>query len=126
MTDPYATPESDLSVPVSTSWEVEKIRSGQKYLLYAILLNIGTTVLAFFIPEGVAMLLDFFALGVSILGLATLLQGFRTPIWKRVLLFISMLLPLINLIVLLVLNGRATRELRAAGYHVGLMGASAK
>jgi hypothetical protein len=37
---------------------------------------------------------------------------------------VLMFVPLINLLTLLVVNGRATRVLRDAGYRVGLLGAS--
>jgi hypothetical protein len=39
---------------------------------------------------------------------------------------VLMFVPLVNLIVLLVVSGRATRALRGAGYRVGLLGASKK
>ena len=42
----------------------------------------------------------------------------------KILLVILMFVPLVNLITLLVLNARATRRLREAGYKVGLLGAS--
>lgn len=41
-----------------------------------------------------------------------------------VFLILAMFVPLLNLIILLVLNARATRTLREAGYKVGLLGAS--
>jgi hypothetical protein len=37
---------------------------------------------------------------------------------------VLMFVPLVGLIVLLVLNSKATAKLRAAGYRVGLLGAS--
>ena len=41
-----------------------------------------------------------------------------------VLWLVSMLIPLVSLVCLLVLNGKATRTLKSAGIRVGLMGAS--
>lgn len=126
MTDPYVTPDSDLSTPPQTSAGVELIRQGQKLLIYAIVLNVAVTLLLAFVPAlaGIDIGLQLVVLGVSIYGLVKLFQGFRTPIWARILLFITMLIPLVNIVVLLVLNARATKALRAAGYTVGLMGAS--
>ena len=122
MTDPYTPPTSELAVPQKSSREIELIRTGQKLLIYAILLNIAGSVIAVFAPQ--LAFLQLLVLGVSIVGMVKLFQGFNTAMWARVLMFLSMLIPLVNLIVLLRLNARATRELRAAGYKVGLMGAS--
>lgn len=122
MTDPYAPPKAQMVEPAAQAPEVEKIRIGQKLLIYAILLNIGVSLAAISLP--ILGLLQFLVLGVSIFGLVRLFQGMRTAMWARVLLFISMIIPLVNLLVLLGLNGRATKALRRAGYKVGLMGAS--
>jgi hypothetical protein len=124
MTDPYATPTSELAVPVKTDKEVELIRMGQKLVIYAILLNIGVAILAQFVS-----LLGFLQIGVlavSMFGLVKQFQGFQVAMWARVLIILSMVIPLVNLLVLLRLNARATKALRAAGYRVGLMGASAR
>ena len=42
----------------------------------------------------------------------------------RILLVPLLILPLVNLIILLMLNSSATRALQAAGYRVGLLGAA--
>jgi len=45
-----------------------------------------------------------------------------TPI--KIVIGVCMFIPLVSLITLLLLNSRATTALRAAGYRVGLLGAS--
>jgi len=124
MTDPRVTPTSDLSVPAKSDVEIELIRIGQKLMIYAILFGVGIAILALFAP--ILVLLQFGVLALSILGLVKMFQGMHTPMWARVLQFISMLVPLVSLFVLLRLNSRATKVLRAAGYNVGLLGASAR
>jgi hypothetical protein len=76
--NPYQTPKAAVGDGIDDSEDIEKVRSGQKMLIYAILLNFVT-------------------------------YGFQGA--GR------------NLITLLVLNGRATKMLREAGYTVGLLGA---
>src|SRR5262245_18642929 len=124
MTDPYVTPTSDLAASSAPGYDVEAVRQGQKLIIYAILLNIGSAIVAQFAP--ILAVLSLFALGVSIYGLIKLFQGMKTETWARVLIFVSMLIPLINLLVLVLYNARATKILRSAGYKVGLMGASAR
>jgi hypothetical protein len=62
----------------------------------------------------------------TIVILVMLMAALQRPIVSRILAAISQFIPLVGLIVLLVVNQRATRTLREAGYHVGLMGARAK
>lgn len=119
MTNPYASP-----APAPTDAQLEYVRSGQKLLIYAILFNIVVAIAAGAVPMlGVLQLL---VLGVSLFGLFRLFQGMRIAIWIRILLFLSMVVPLLNLIVLLALNHRATKALRRGGYRVGLFGAGAR
>jgi hypothetical protein len=69
-------------------------------------------------------LLSLFALPLALIGLVRLSTGMGYSWFAKVLLVILMFVPLVNLITLLILNSRASTRLRAAGYHVGLMGAS--
>jgi hypothetical protein len=61
---------------------------------------------------------------LSILGLFAMASALRFSTGAKVLLAIAMLIPLVNLIVMLVLNAKATKALRAGGYTVGLLGAT--
>lgn len=76
---------------------------------------------------GVSLLLLLGQMAVAVLSLVMLIllmTAMDRPIVSRVLAAISQFIPLVGLIVLLVVNGNATKMLRGAGYHVGLMGAS--
>jgi hypothetical protein len=113
----------------------------QKAVIYAILLNLVAFALRFVVLVMVlsstlsvsggaaAIALISTALGwiATILSLWGVFQmtgslGYATGL--RVLFFLLMFVPLVSLIVLLVLSAQATSKLRAAGYTVGLMGAT--
>ena len=122
-TNPYGAPKARVAEAAEPSVAAEKLASGQKLLIYAILLNLGSLVVAFvFAP--LAPLATIAALVLSIIGIVRLGAGFGFSVVVRILLCILMLVPLVNLIALLVLNSRATTRLREAGYTVGLLGAS--
>jgi hypothetical protein len=121
-------------IPNINSDSVEEVRVGQRCILFAILLNIVLVGLAF-IPKNDAMMAVFgvlsavmliVSLTVSLLGVFRLSVGFRYGLPARILIFILMFVPLVSLLVLLMLNSKATATLRAAGYKVGLLGAAPK
>lgn len=111
---------------------IRGIAQAQKILLYSIIaMVIGrglATVLLLSQPEAVgpAVLYLLVFLATLILGLYAVFNVSRAlqySIGVSVLCIVAMFLPLVNLICLLVLNGKATRELRAVGVPVGLFGA---
>lgn len=102
---------------------IEKVASGQKLIIWAILLNILTLCLSFAIGDS-ASLLVIGVLILSLIGLFQLTAGLGYSIGAKIGFVILLLLPLIGLITLLILNSKATKALRAAGYKVGLLGAS--
>jgi len=57
-----------------------------------------------------------------IAGTVLVLRALRTNVMLLIALTVLMILPLVNLLVLLAENGRATKTLRKAGLRVGLMG----
>jgi len=105
---------------------IENVRSGQKFLIYSILLYVAYVpisvldrVPALFIVSGLAGLVAFF---LSIYGSVNLVSGLGYSISAGILIYFLMIIPLANLITLFILNGRATAFLRAEGLHVGFMG----
>jgi hypothetical protein len=98
------------------------VASGQKLVIYAILFQLVTVAVQMTVGS-LPVVLALTVL-VSIIGVVRLSAGMGHSIVTRIILAILMLVPPINLITLLVLNSRATRTLRAAGYKVGLLGAS--
>ena len=56
----------------------------------------------------------------SLIGALRLAAGLKvTPLWRYAI-GLSMFLPPVNFIVMAVLSGRAARELREAGYAIGM------
>ena len=73
-------------------------------------------------PIAILLVLGTFILGI--IGIVRLASGFNYSVFRIILLIIGMIIPLVGLLILLSLNARATKELRASGYKVGLLGAS--
>lgn len=74
--------------------------------------------------HSIALFIFVFAAVSSIIGLVLLLWGFHYSPIMICCIFILLLIPIINLITLLVLNAKATKTLRKAGYKVGFFGVS--
>jgi hypothetical protein len=124
--NPYASPKTDTLYEPSvtdTSERTRRIASGQKLIIYAILLSLAGFALA--AKLGLfAGLIAIASFAMSVFGLVRLTTAMEIGVGLRILLLMLMFVPLVSLIVLLVLNSRATKILRAAGYRVGLLGAS--
>ena len=70
------------------------------------------------------LLLVALAVGVATLAFLVLLMvALKRPIVSIILAALSQFIPVVSLLVLLVVNQRATRTLREAGVHVGFLGA---
>jgi hypothetical protein len=110
--------------PSPASPELPKVASGQRLIIYAILLNILTVIATATVGELAGLGVALCALVMALVGLFQLTSGMRYAVGWRVVLFVLMFIPLINLITLVILNSRATQALRAGGYKVGLLGAS--
>jgi hypothetical protein len=121
---------------------VQRLRSGQKRAIYAILIYLVTLVVqagmrgAAHSPPGAPELLmasDFLltagglaALIMSLMGVWKMGYGLGIGAILRVVMLIFMIVPLINILLLLIVNARATRKLRQAGYKVGFLGVSGR
>lgn len=111
--------------------DLVKIAKGQKALLYCILANI--LVMFLFVglaagaPAGVAIFgnLIYFAMWiVSMVFFARLALATGHHIVTVVIACIAMIIPLVGLLVLLSVNGKATQYLKMGGAKVGLLGVS--
>jgi hypothetical protein len=95
--------------------------------MYCILGQIGVVVLNGVSVSGhipVLAIVDLFvALGVLCLMVISVLRLAKALGMSQVLYAILMFVPCVSLIVLLMLNGKATAQLKQAGIKVGLMGA---
>jgi hypothetical protein len=107
--------------PVTPSFRTTRIAAAQKLVIYAIVLNLATIFvdwgeLIFIIPGLICTLM-------ALVGMFRLASAFGYSLFRKCLLVIGMLIPLVNLLVLAGLSIRASRELREAGIKVGLLGA---
>ena len=127
MTDqnPYESPNSEVSDPLPDNPEaLQALAAAQRFAILVVLAYIGMLVLAAFVENETVL---------NILGVAVLVGGMVAIArlsralghgWGITILFLFLLLlPLIGLILLLVLNARATKRVKEAGYTVGLLGA---
>lgn len=105
--------------------QTEQVRSGQKLAIWAILLNLISIPLLL-VPEGalIRAALVLVALVLAVLGIVRMSRGLGINLILIVLMALGMVVPFLNLIILLVINARATRFLRGHGYAVGLLGAT--
>lgn len=107
--------------PASDVRLIEKVASGQKLIIYAILVNILAIGLVAVFGD-IAGLVSVVALVIALVGMFRLAGGLGYSTAAKIFLLVLVVLPLIGLITLLVLNSRATKALREAGYKVGLFG----
>jgi hypothetical protein len=135
--NPYRPPQAevrDFGEPIFEDARLELLASGQKRVILAIGVYLalvflrvavnGFLTLAPQVMSGVVLIGMLAALKLSLTGWWRIGLGLKTPGFARVLLGVCLLLPLVNVLVLLIASGRATRALRKGGYHVGFLGAS--
>lgn len=143
--NPYAAPTAlvaDVVPEYAIGQDAERRRlkelaGGQRMILWALLVGITAAVLLgsaaalmsdsrFAVIVLLAMLLPLFVMGAGSLGMVGAIRvahGLWSSVGLDVLVALVAWIPLLNLAVLLFLTLRATRELRAGGYVVGLLGA---
>lgn len=111
---------------------IDKVASGQRMIICAIVLYLATQLFggaAALAPVEIGswlgllvFMLWLLSYALAFLGLLRLASGMGYSDLFTVLLLVTAFIPLLNLLVLLLVNGRATAALRAAGYDVGLLG----
>ena len=109
---------------------IARVVTGQKMVLYAIVLWLATPILwgaaSQLFQEWNGPLILVLAVAPYLLGLFGLLRlwsGLGYSELTKLFLLLLLFIPVINVLVLLLINGRATRALRTAGYKIGLLGA---
>lgn len=121
--NPYEAPKADIAAPIENDAGIERVASAQKLIIYSILAYFaGAAVRALLGPIGLLVFVG--AILMGLVGAFRLCSALGYPMAVRVILIVLLFVPLVSLIVLLVLNAKATGRLRAAGYHVGLLGAT--
>lgn len=105
-----------------------EVAKGQRMLILAILVNLGALILRGALGNSWGVIVPVAAIAVvaAIIGLLRLATGLGYSSWTQALLVILVFVPLISLLMLVMVNGRATKSLRAAGYKVGFLGATGK
>lgn len=122
MENPYQSPGASVDVREKRGSLLDDVASGQKLVIYAILLYFLAAALRTVIGP-IAALVFLGCLIMSWTGIYRIARGLEYPIWWRIVLLVLMLVPLVGLLVLVMLSSKATGRLRKAGYSVGLLGA---
>jgi len=113
--------------PVSPRSDLRSIATRQRAIMFCILGYIGCVVLQLTLPPPINLMIAVGTLAVQITAvvfvfmLAISIYGTGVGVTFGIL----TLIPLINLIILLIVNGKATKILREHGIQVGLLGAKA-
>jgi hypothetical protein len=121
--NPYDAPKSTVDDVVEDSPALDKVASGQKLIIYSILLSFVSMAANTAFPPMVVFALVLCTAIMSIVGAVRLCNGLGYSIASKVVLIIGLLIPIVSLLVLVSLSIRATNRLKQAGYKVGLLGA---
>lgn len=139
MDNPYSAPEARLETTTTLSREdarkLEQVRTGQRLVIWAILLYFGIAALSavssqkpdplvMIVIGGMMVLAMLTMLVLSVMGMFRIWAGLNTHIVIRILLFVLMFVPLAGLLILVRTSSNATKRLRENGYRVGLLGAA--
>jgi hypothetical protein len=126
--NPYQSPMADLVAVGVLSGKREDVRSVAQYqkgILICILIYLIAVVCQFLIPQEIFALLAAGVLVVAVVGTVFVFL-LATKVYSTsvgILLGILTLIPCVGLLVLLIVNGKATNILRQNGIRVGLLGA---
>ena len=127
--NPYQSPSAEPQVVGVKSGSREDLRSVAKYqkgILVCILIYVIAMIGQFAVPDEMGFIIGFGILVVGLVGTVFVfllaIKVYSTGV--GVLLGILTLVPCIGLIVLLVVNGKATAVLKQNGIKVGLLGAN--
>jgi hypothetical protein len=124
--NPYTPPSAPVADVAQNDGEsietLNRIARGQRQVMFALLAEIAASILVRTLPQ-IGLLLLIGALIYSVVALVRLASALGYSVVSRVLLCIGLFIPLISLLVLAVLSARASRRLRAGGFHVGFLGA---
>jgi hypothetical protein len=125
--NPYAPPKAHVadasSSPPADVQRLNRVASGQRLVVVSLIVSLAALGLRAAVGEA-GMLISLFGSIIGIVGVVRLSSALGSHVVVRVLYAICMLLPLVNLLIMARLSAKATKALRAAGYRVGLFGAS--
>jgi hypothetical protein len=121
--NPYDAPKSAVDDVVQHSHALDQVASGQKLIIYSILLSFVSMVANTAFAPALVVALVLVTAVMSIVGAVRLCNGMGFSTVSKVLIIIGLLLPIVSLFVRVTLSIRATSRLKEAGYKVGLLGA---
>lgn len=108
----------------------KRVATGQRIIIWAMAIVVASLGLDWlFIAEVQAQriaghVLSLASIAFSIVGIFVLGAAVRSSMLVRIVYAVLMVIPLVNLLILGLVNVEATRILRDAGYKVGFLGAS--
>ncbi|MDR2112792.1 MAG: hypothetical protein LBQ62_06815 [Candidatus Accumulibacter sp.] len=123
--NPYSPPSSTVADAEDSFIDLDRhnrIAAGQRMMVFAVLVSLLAMPLRAVTGE-FTLAISIVTAILAVVGVVRLTRGLGHSVPVCILCAILMIVPLLNLIVMLILNARATRRLRAAGYRVGLLGA---
>jgi hypothetical protein len=127
--NPYAPPKAsvaDSQEPSAADIErLNRVASGQRFMVLSVVVSIAATFLQPILGP-FALVVSLAAAIVAIFSVIRLGLALGSSGVMCFLLAVLMIVPLVNLLVMARLSGRATKLLRASGYRVGLLGAKAR
>ncbi len=127
MNNPYEPPKSEAHISFLDGPDAHErlpsVATGQRLLLCSLVGFIVFSLLKVSLPGLLGFFLGWLALGMSIVGMVKVCRGTGMPTFATVGCVLCLFLPLVNLVVILFVNSRATKHLRAGGYSVGFLGA---
>jgi hypothetical protein len=133
MSNPYESPQfaGKLDIPFGNDREkVRRVAQYQRYVIFALLANLGLYILALglqgggFRAAGAVAALLFFVVALCGAISVFLLAKEVFPLVAAILMLPLMCVPCVSLLVLLIVNGRATSFLKEHGVPVGFFGAN--
>ena len=125
-TNPYAPPKAvvaDTPIAAPELSRLNRVASGQRLLLAGLIANLGATAAQALVGPA-ALIFSLAAIGLAMTGIVRASGALGSSALGRGLYALLMLVPLLNLLMMAIVSGRATRALRAGGYQVGLLGAN--
>ena len=120
---PPTAPVRDVAQSDAESLEaLNRIARGQRQVMFALLAQMGAAASATALP-GYGLILVIAAFVYGVVSLVQLSSALGISVVSRVLLCIGLLIPIMSLLILATLSARASRRLRAGGFHIGFLGA---
>jgi hypothetical protein len=126
--NPYESPKADCEMVGVKSGKVEDVRAVavyQKVIQVCILLYLLVMFASIFTPPALQQFIGLALLPVGLAGVVSvfLLSAKVYNTFLGLFLAILTLIPCLGILILLIINGKATKVLRENGYKVGLLGA---